>query len=68
MTSQLPVCLEMDVSYPDFKVSLTPLSMSQLKFEIEEEPLRHSEIARRRRRSPDAIGAMRSSQNSEIFR
>jgi len=39
-----PVGLEMDVSYPDFRVGLTLLSTSQLKFEIKEGPLRHTEI------------------------
>ncbi|WP_283193173.1 nuclear transport factor 2 family protein [Rhizobium sp. AN80A] len=34
----------MDVSYPDFKVSLMLLSTPQLKFEIKEGPLRHTEI------------------------
>jgi predicted SnoaL-like aldol condensation-catalyzing enzyme len=33
-----PVGLEMDVSYPDFKVSLSLLSAGQLKFEIKEGP------------------------------
>lgn len=42
--NHLPVGLEMDVSYPDFKVSLSLLSKSQLKFEIKEGPLRHTEI------------------------
>jgi predicted SnoaL-like aldol condensation-catalyzing enzyme len=42
--NRFPVGLEMDVSYPDFKVGLTLLSTSQLKFEIKEGPLRHTEI------------------------
>jgi predicted SnoaL-like aldol condensation-catalyzing enzyme len=42
--NHFPVGLEMDVNYPDFKVSLTLLSASQLKFEIKEGPLRHTEI------------------------
>lgn len=33
-----PVGLEMDVAYPDFRVGLTLLSTSQLRFEIEEGP------------------------------
>jgi hypothetical protein len=33
-----PVGLEMEVSYPNFQVSLTLLSTSQLKFEISEGP------------------------------
>lgn len=33
-----PIGLEMDVSYPNFKVSLTLLSAEQLKFEIKEGP------------------------------
>ena len=32
----LPVGLEMDVSYPDFQVSLTLLSVTQLRFDPEE--------------------------------
>jgi len=42
--NRFPVGLEMDVNYPDFKVSLTLLSASQLKFEIKEGPLRHAEV------------------------
>lgn len=37
-TNRFPVGLEMDVSYPNFQVSLTLLSTSQLKFEISEGP------------------------------
>lgn len=33
-----PIGLEMDVSYPEFKVSLTLVSAEQLKFEIKEGP------------------------------
>jgi predicted SnoaL-like aldol condensation-catalyzing enzyme len=44
LINHFPVGLEMDVSYPDFSVSITLLSMSQLKFEIKEGPLRHMEI------------------------
>ena len=35
---QFPVGLEMDVSYPDFKVSLSLLSVGHLRFEIKEGP------------------------------
>jgi predicted SnoaL-like aldol condensation-catalyzing enzyme len=38
-----PVGLEMDVSYPDFKASLTLLSAEQLKFEIKEGPFARTE-------------------------
>ncbi|MHB2264016.1 nuclear transport factor 2 family protein [Aliihoeflea sp. PC F10.4] len=41
---RFPVGQEMDVTYPDFKVSLTLLSSEQLKFEIKEGPLAHTEI------------------------
>ncbi len=37
-TKRFPIGLEMDVSYPDFQVSLTLMSTSQLKFEINEGP------------------------------
>jgi predicted SnoaL-like aldol condensation-catalyzing enzyme len=37
-TKAFPVGLEMDVSYPNFQVSLTLMSTSQLKFEIKEGP------------------------------
>jgi len=33
---RFPIGLEMDVSYPDFQVSLTLLSVTQLRFEIKE--------------------------------
>ncbi|MDQ0314934.1 nuclear transport factor 2 family protein [Amorphus orientalis] len=38
-----PVGLEMDVSYPDFQVSLTLLSTEQLRFEIKEGPFARTE-------------------------
>jgi predicted SnoaL-like aldol condensation-catalyzing enzyme len=38
-----PVGLEMDVSYPGFRVSLTLLSESQLRFEINEGPFARTE-------------------------
>jgi predicted SnoaL-like aldol condensation-catalyzing enzyme len=40
---RFPVGLEMDVSYPNFKVSLTFLSASQLRFEIKEGPFARTE-------------------------
>lgn len=39
-----PVGLEIDVSYPEFKVRLTLLSDAQLKFEIKEGPFAHVEV------------------------
>ncbi|MFD1910736.1 MoaF-related domain-containing protein [Halodurantibacterium flavum] len=39
-----PIGLEVNVSYPDFKVSLTLLSVEQLKFEIKEGPFARIEI------------------------
>lgn len=39
-----PVGLEMDVSYPEFRVSLTLTSTTQLKFEIKEGPFARIEI------------------------
>ncbi|MBH0238405.1 nuclear transport factor 2 family protein [Methylobrevis albus] len=39
-----PVGLEMDVSYPNFQVSLTLLSTEQLQFEIKEGPFARTEI------------------------
>ena len=39
-----PVGLEMEVSYPNFHVSLTLLSASQLQFEIKEGPFARTEI------------------------
>ncbi len=41
---RFPVGLEMDVFYPNFQVSLTLLSATQLKFDIKEGPLAHTEI------------------------
>lgn len=41
---RFPLGLEMDVSYPDFQVSLTLLSATQLKFEIKDGPFRRTEI------------------------
>jgi predicted SnoaL-like aldol condensation-catalyzing enzyme len=38
-----PVGLQMDVSYPDFEVSLTLLSVTQLRFEIKEGPFARTE-------------------------
>jgi predicted SnoaL-like aldol condensation-catalyzing enzyme len=39
-----PVGLALDVSYPEFQVSLTLLSVTQLRFEIEEGPFARTEI------------------------
>jgi predicted SnoaL-like aldol condensation-catalyzing enzyme len=39
-----PVGLEMDVTFPNFQVSLTLLSVGQLKFEIKEGPFARTEI------------------------
>lgn len=45
MTTDLfPVGQEMDVSYPNFAVSLTLMSSKQLKFEIKEGPFARTEI------------------------
>jgi predicted SnoaL-like aldol condensation-catalyzing enzyme len=41
---RFPVGQEMDVSYPDFQVSLTLLSTSQLKFEIKQGPFARTEV------------------------
>lgn len=41
---RFPVGLEMEVSYPDFPVSLTLLSMMQLRFEIKEGPFARAEV------------------------
>jgi predicted SnoaL-like aldol condensation-catalyzing enzyme len=41
---RFPVGLEMDVSYPEFRVSLTLLSTAQLKFEIKEGPFARIEV------------------------
>ena len=38
-----PVGLEMDVPYPEFCVSLTPLSATRLKFEVAEGPFARAE-------------------------
>lgn len=40
---RFPVGLEMDVSYPAFQVSLTLLSITQLRFEIKEGPFARTE-------------------------
>jgi predicted SnoaL-like aldol condensation-catalyzing enzyme len=39
-----PVGLELDVSYSSFQVSLTLLSVTQLRFEIKEGPFAHTEV------------------------
>lgn len=41
---RFPIGQEMDVVYPNFKVSLALLSTTRLKFEIKEGPLAHIEI------------------------
>lgn len=41
---QFPIGLEMDVAYPEFQVSLTLLSRTQLKFEIKDGPFARIEI------------------------
>ncbi|WP_199525677.1 MULTISPECIES: nuclear transport factor 2 family protein [unclassified Herbaspirillum] len=41
---RFPVGQEMDVAYPAFNVSLSLLSVKQMKFEIKEGPLAHAEI------------------------
>ncbi|MDF3125980.1 nuclear transport factor 2 family protein [Rheinheimera sp. 1928-s] len=41
--NNFPVGLKMDVNYPNFQVSLTLLSVSQLKFEIKEGPFARTE-------------------------
>jgi predicted SnoaL-like aldol condensation-catalyzing enzyme len=41
---RFPTGLEMDVSYPNFQVSLTLLSTEQLKFEIKDGPFARTEI------------------------
>jgi predicted SnoaL-like aldol condensation-catalyzing enzyme len=41
---RFPIGQEMDVTYPNFKVSLSLLSVTQLKFEIKEGSLVHTEI------------------------
>lgn len=42
--NQFPVGLAMDVSFPHFQVSLTLLSVTQLKFEIKDGPFARTEI------------------------
>lgn len=42
--NRFPVGQEMDVTYPNFKVSLTLLSVTQLRFEIKEGPFARTEI------------------------
>lgn len=42
--THFPVGLAMDVSYPDFQVSLILLSVSQLRFEIKKGPFARTEI------------------------
>lgn len=42
--SPFPVGLEMDVSYPSFRVSLKLLSVTQLSFEIKEGPFARTEV------------------------
>jgi hypothetical protein len=44
LDGSFPIGLEMDVSYPNFQVSLTLLSVTQLKFEIKEGPFARIEI------------------------
>ncbi len=39
-----PVGMQIDVTYPEFKVRLTLMSDAQLKFDIEEGPFAHSEV------------------------
>lgn len=41
---RFPIGLEMDVSYPNFQVSLTLLSATQLRFEIKQGPFARTEI------------------------
>jgi hypothetical protein len=41
---RFPIGLEMDVSYPNFQVSLTLLSLTQLRFEIKEGRCARTEI------------------------
>jgi predicted SnoaL-like aldol condensation-catalyzing enzyme len=42
--NRFPVGLEMDVSYPNFQVSLKLLSATQLRFEIKEGPFARTEV------------------------
>lgn len=41
---RFPIGLEMDVSYPNFQVSLSLLSVTQLRFEIKQGPFARTEI------------------------
>jgi predicted SnoaL-like aldol condensation-catalyzing enzyme len=41
---RFPIGLQMDVSYPEFQVSLTLLSPTQLRFEIKEGPFARTEL------------------------
>lgn len=43
-TSRFPVGLEIDVSYPNFQVSLALLSVTRLRFEIKEGPFARTEV------------------------
>ena len=49
LIDRFPIGLEMDVSYPTFQVSLTLLSVTQLRFNIKEGPFARIEIVERRR-------------------
>lgn len=40
---RFPAGLEMDVSYPDFRVSLTLLSAARLRFQIKDGPFAQTE-------------------------
>lgn len=42
---RFPVGLEMEVSFPEFRVTLTLLSMKQLRFQIKEGPFARTEVA-----------------------
>lgn len=42
-TDHFPVGLEMDVSYPDFRVRLTLISATRLRFEIKDGPFARTE-------------------------
>jgi hypothetical protein len=42
--NRLPIGQEMDVSYPNFQVSRTLLSVRQLRFEIKEGPFARTEV------------------------
>jgi predicted SnoaL-like aldol condensation-catalyzing enzyme len=43
-SNPFPIGLEMDVSYPTFRVSLTLLSVTQLNFEIKDGPFARTEV------------------------